>query len=208
MNQHIKSQTEKMEQFNQDSKALEDDNKFIHDKLIALTTAIMGFTIVMLGDGKLTQINECVLKVSWLAFGLYLIFSISVLWSSLRHKAIIMTRSALISMDESQLQFERDGIKKSEKTVVLSIAKNKEFFLKGFYTKSKKERQNDPYFNATKTLFEKYKDELNVTKYLHNQNFESLSLKDRLMMFCICKGEWSYIFFGIGMIALLVSALL
>jgi hypothetical protein len=197
---------ENLNQFKEETRYLEDDNKFIHDKLIALTTAIMGFTIVMFGDDKLSKINHCALKISWVSLGTYLLFSISTLWASLRYKAINMARTAFINLDEIDLQYERDPDKKKEKTVLLQILKCREFFVKGFKSQSRKKRKSDPYFQATKSFFSKYKDELHVTRYLKNDvEFDTLSFRDRLMMFCISNGEWSYIFFGIGMLALLAS---
>ena len=117
-----------------------------------------------------------------------------------------MARTAFINLDEIDLQYERDPDKKKEKTVLLQILKCREFFVKGFKSQSRKKRKSDPYFQATKSFFSKYKDELHVTRYLKNDvEFDTLSFRDRLMMFCISNGEWSYIFFGIGMLALLAS---
>lgn len=197
--------TNNLDQLKQESKHLEEDQRYIHDKLIALTTAILGFSIIMIGDGKLSQVNQCILKISWAFFIFYLVFTLATLWASLRYKAVIMSRNALISVDEQELKNETNSIQKNEKLLLLQILKTQEFFLQGF-----KKHKKDAYFIKMKSLYEKYKNNLKTTKFLkaeHNK-FDYLSIRDKIMLFCVTKAEWSYIFFGLGMVALLLSVLL
>lgn len=185
------------------AKEAEEYQNFIHDKLIALATAILGFTVVMIGDGKLKGLNLCLVKISWLLFGIYLSMAIGYLWSSLRWKVMTKTRGSLIKLDFAQLQQQLETQDKKEKYVVLSFLSIKEVFNKAY----RRKKLADPYYEKFKEFYQKHKNSLETTKYLKDQDFDRYDLKDRMMDFFIYHGEWAYVAFGSGLIFLLVSAL-
>lgn len=185
------------------AKEAEEYQNFIHDKLIAIATAILGFTVVMIGDGKLLDLNLCLVKISWLLFGTYLFMAIGYMWSSLRWKVMTKTRGNLIKLDFAQLEQQPETQDKKEKRIVLLFLSIKEVFNKAY----RKRKSSDPYYEQFKEFYEKHKDSLETTKYLKDQNVDRYDLKDRIMDFFIYHGEWAYVAFGLGLIMLLISAL-
>jgi hypothetical protein len=185
------------------AKEAEEYQNFIHDKLIALATAILGFTVVMIGEGKLKGLNLCLLKISWVLFGTYLAIAIGYMWSSLRWKVLTKTRGSLIKLDLAQLEQQPETQDTKEKCVVLSFLSLKEFFNKAY----RKRKSADPYYEKFKEFYQKHKDALETTRYLKDQGLNHYDFKDRAMEFFIYHGEWAYLAFGLGLVFLLVSAL-
>lgn len=185
------------------AKEAEEHQNFIHDKLIALATAILGFTIVMIGEEKLQRLNLCLLKVSWYLFGAYLGMAIGYLWASLRFKVLRKTRASFIKMDLENLEQLPPSNEKNEKRLVLTLLPMKEMLNKA----RKKNKSMDAYYKAFEELYHRHKNSFTTTRYLKDQSLDRFDFKDRIMDFFILNADWAYVAFGLGLFFLLISAL-
>jgi len=190
-----------------DARVISESHKFAQDKLIAVVTAVMGFTILLLGSDKLSLLNLCLVKVSWLFFGLYLLLAFGSMWSSISLSAKASARNALIRLDESVLAEERDESKRKEKLVLISYLKIKDYFDQDYWNKSKKDRNSDKMRATFRSLWERYKDDLLTISILKDQNMDRRTIRDRLAVWFFSHSEWAYISFVIGLFCLILSAL-
>jgi hypothetical protein len=193
--------------FRSDTTALTESHRFAQDKLIAVVTAIMGFTILLLGSDKLSLLNLCLVKVSWMFFGFYLLLAFGAMWSSISLGAQNAMRNAIIRLDESSLSDEKDEKRRNEKQVLIGYLKIKDYIDREYWKKSKRERKADKTRGTFRLLWEKYKDDINAINILKDQDMDKRTIRDRLVNWFFSHSEWSYVSFAIGLLCLILSAL-
>lgn len=186
---------------------IEEMGQYLQDKLIAVSTAIMGFTVIMFGSEKIVLLNVFLLKLSWLLFGIYLVMAVFGLWANINYRARKVLRDALIRADEVGLCEETNDKKKREKQVLIGLLKFKDFLDRDYWNKSKNERESDQIRERFRELANKYKEELSVLSLRKNQDIDYRSKRDRVIDYLMKHYEWPYLMFGLGLLALVLSSL-
>lgn len=195
------------EQLASEVKPVEEMGQYLQDKLIAVSTAIIGFTVVMFGSGKMVLLNLQLLKISWLLFGIYLVMAFCNIWASINYRARRVVRDSMIRIDEANLDSETNVTKKKEKAALLGMLKMKDFFDRDYWSKNKSEREKDEVRIIFRNLVDKYKEDILTISIKKNQDIDYRSKRDRVIDYAVKHYEWPYAIFGLGLLALILSAI-
>ena len=190
------NKTELIEDTKKKTRYLEEDLRFLHDKLITLSSAIMAFTAIMLGNEKIQGFNLILLKSCWCFLGCYLIFALASIWASFKWKSIMTLRSIFIETDKKCLEGMHKSTEKDEMLFILDLLNFKEVLEKST------DKKNYEYF---KKILEKHKNNLKSLSFLKKMDFDNKSFEERIMVFFVINHKWSYVLFVLGILSLMIS---